>query len=251
MRFGHNAIRVKDIDTMLRFYVKGLGFAEAFKIFNDDGSLRIVYVHISQGQYLELCLGGNKRLVFDDKESIGLRHIAFTVEDIAKTKVDLESRGVVFDSEIMNMKDKNLAAYLFDPEGNKIELVQIMPESPHYQFEKSIVYEMKLQPEPFEAIRSGKKIIESRLYDEKRQQIQIGDKIVFKKNPDLMESVTAHVVGLLRYPSFELLFSDFDPGWFGGTTKIQLLEQIRKFYSEEEEKKCGVVGIKILLTKLD
>ncbi|MBQ0010138.1 MAG: ASCH domain-containing protein, partial [Ruminococcus sp.] len=38
---------------------------------------------------------------------------------------------------------------------------------------------MKLQPEPFAMIRSGKKTIELRLYDEKRQQIEVGDTIEF------------------------------------------------------------------------
>ena len=137
MRFGHNAIRVKDIDKMLEYYVNGFGFEEAFRIMNDDGSLRIVYIHISEGQYLELCLGGNEKPQFDDKESLGFRHVAFTVDDIVKTKAELENRGVVFDSEILDMKDNNLAAYLFDPEGNKIELVQVKPESQHTQFEKS------------------------------------------------------------------------------------------------------------------
>ena len=59
MRFGHLAVRVKDIDRTLEFYCKGLGFKEAFRINNDNGSLRIVYIHISVGQYLELCLGGD------------------------------------------------------------------------------------------------------------------------------------------------------------------------------------------------
>ncbi len=137
MRFAHNAIRVKDINKVLNFYVTGFGFEEAFRITNEDGSLRIVYLHISEGQYLELCLGGGDRPQFDDKVSLGFRHLALTVNDITKTKKDLESRGVVFDSEIMKMKDQNLAVYLFDPEGNKIELVQTAPESPHFAFEKS------------------------------------------------------------------------------------------------------------------
>jgi len=135
MKFGHNAIRVKDIDVMLRYYVNGFGFEEAFRIFNDDSSLRIVYVHISNGQYLELCLGGGDRPKFDDAASLGHRHMAFIVDDLVKTKSELESRGIVFDSDIMNSRDHNLAAYLFDPEGNKIELVQVGSGSPHAKFE--------------------------------------------------------------------------------------------------------------------
>ncbi len=138
MRFSHVAIRVKDIDKMLEFYCKGLGLTEAFRINNEDGSLRIVYVHISEGQYLELCLGGEERPVFDDKKSIGARHICFTVEDLAKEKTEMENRGVVFDSEILNTWDHNINIWLFDPEGNKIEIVQTMPESPHYKFEETL-----------------------------------------------------------------------------------------------------------------
>ena len=38
---------------------------------------------------------------------------------------------------------------------------------------------MKLNPAPFEMIKSGQKTIELRLYDEKRQLVNIGDEIVF------------------------------------------------------------------------
>lgn len=134
MKFGHIALRVKNIDKMLKFYVDGFGFQEAFRIHNDDGSLRIVYLHIADGQFIELCLGGEERPEFDDKKSIGFRHISFTVEDIQETKNSLESNGIVFDSEIIEMRDNNLAAFLFDPEGNKIELMQITAKSPQSEF---------------------------------------------------------------------------------------------------------------------
>ena len=138
MKFGHVAIRVKDIDKMLDFYCHGLGMTEAFRIKNDDGSLRIVYVHISEGQYLELCLGGDEKPVFDDGNSVGVRHISFTVEDLTKSKIEMEERGVIFDSEILDTRDGNKNVWLFDPEGNKLEIVQTLPDSPHYKFEKSI-----------------------------------------------------------------------------------------------------------------
>lgn len=136
MRFGHVALRVKNIDKTLDFYCRGLGFAEAFRIKNDDGSLRIVYLHISDGQYLELCLGGDRRPNFDDKKSVGVRHIAFTVENLERSKKEMEERGVKFDSEILKLRDNNFTAYLFDPDGNKLELVQLTPDSPHYKFEE-------------------------------------------------------------------------------------------------------------------
>ena len=40
-------------------------------------------------------------------------------------------------------------------------------------------HRMKLKPEPFQKMREGKKTIELRLYDEKRQKVQVGDQIEF------------------------------------------------------------------------
>ncbi len=138
MRLGHIAIRVKDIDKMLEFYCKGMGFKEAFRINNDDGSLRIIYLHITDEQYLELCLGGDERPAFDDSKSLGVRHISFTVDNLIKTKKEMEQRGVIFDSDILDTTDHNKNVWLFDPEGNKLEIVQILPDSPHYKFNKDM-----------------------------------------------------------------------------------------------------------------
>lgn len=137
MQFGHVAFRVKNSDSMLDFYTRQLGLKEAFRIFNDDGSLRIVYIHISDGQFLELCLGGSERSAFDDQTTVGFRHLCLTVTDLAATKQTWEARGVVFDSEILLMKDHNLAAFVRDPDGNKLEIVQLMPESPQFSFLQS------------------------------------------------------------------------------------------------------------------
>ena len=71
-------------------------------------------------------------------------------------------------------------------------------------------HEMKLNNGSFERIKNGTKTIELRLNDEKRQKIQLGDKIKFLKEPDLTESFDAKVVGLLRYQSFEEMFNDYD-----------------------------------------
>mgnify|MGYP001558240452 CR=1 FL=1 len=106
-------------------------------------------------------------------------------------------------------------------------------------------HEMKLQPAPFAAIQAGSKIIESRLYDEKRQLIQLGDQILFKNMANLDETITTRVDGLLRYSTFSAMFSDFPAAYFGGESKSALEAQIYSFYSKEDESKFGVLGIRI------
>ena len=106
---------------------------------------------------------------------------------------------------------------------------------------------MGLQPEPFEKMRSGKKTIELRLFDEKRKTIQLGDIIEFQKQPEEQETVRTEVVALLRYKPFSDLFNDFPIENFGGIDKTSVLESVHRFYTPEREQKETVLGIKIKL----
>ena len=104
-------------------------------------------------------------------------------------------------------------------------------------------HQLKLAAEPFDAIVSGNKTIESRLYDAKRQRIQIGDRIIFTNRDNSEQTVTAEVVGLLRYATFRDLFSHNNPRKFGGDNVEWLENQISEFYSIEDQKIYGVIGI--------
>lgn len=108
-------------------------------------------------------------------------------------------------------------------------------------------HQMKLATEPYNKIASGKKVIESRLFDEKRQQISIGDQIIFSENDKLENGVTTVVKGLLRYQTFKELFADHNPSLFGEDSQDFLLNQIKQFYSDEDEQKYGIVGIRLEL----
>ena len=104
---------------------------------------------------------------------------------------------------------------------------------------------MNLSSEPFGKIARKEKVVESRLYDEKRQAIQLGDEIEFSENDNPENKVQTRVIGLLRYQTFENLFADHDPSLFGGESADFLLHEIKQFYSDEDEQKYGVVGIRI------
>jgi ASC-1-like (ASCH) protein len=104
-------------------------------------------------------------------------------------------------------------------------------------------HQLKLATEPFNAIISGNKTIESRLYDAKRQKIQIGDRIIFTNRDNSEQTVTAEVVGLLRYATFRDLFSHNNPRKFGGDNVEWLENQISEFYSIEDQKIYGMIGI--------
>ena len=103
---------------------------------------------------------------------------------------------------------------------------------------------MHLSAEPFTWIKEGKKVVEVRLYDEKRRKVELGDVIIFKKL-NSKEEIKVRVKGLLRFQSFRDLFL-FVPKEYLANEYLSLSEQIermRKYYSEEKERKYGVLAI--------
>ena len=110
-----------------------------------------------------------------------------------------------------------------------------------------MIHEMRLHNEPFELIKSGSKTIELRLYDEKRQQIQVGDEIAFTNRIN-EEKLLTKVIALHIYSSFADLYHDYDKVSLGYSKDEDANpEDMEKYYSKEEQKKYGVVGIEIQL----
>ena len=62
---------------------------------------------------------------------------------------------------------------------------------------------LKLKPKYFNYINRGTKRIELRLYDEKRKKINIGDTIIFQKEPEL--DITNYFVNLVGVVVFSIL----------------------------------------------
>ena len=108
-------------------------------------------------------------------------------------------------------------------------------------------HQLTLATEPFNAITSGNKTIESRLYDEKRQKIQIGDQIIFTNRDNSSQTATVKVVGLLRYATFHDLFSHNYPQRFGGESVEWLENQMNGFYPLATLLQNGVIGIEFIL----
>lgn len=104
---------------------------------------------------------------------------------------------------------------------------------------------MKLTARFLAKIKSGEKIIETRLCDEKRQKIKLGDNIEFSQNKDATNTVLTKVIGLYRYPSFAEMFADLPIEYLGSESSEDLLKEMRQFYPPAEEEKLGVIGIKI------
>lgn len=108
-------------------------------------------------------------------------------------------------------------------------------------------HNLQLATVPFETIRNGQKTIESRLYDDKRRLIDLGDTITFTNREDESQTLNTIVIGLHRYTTFSNMFSHNDPKKFGGESAEWLENQINEFYSVDAQKETGVLGIEFEL----
>ena len=112
-----------------------------------------------------------------------------------------------------------------------------------------VTHDMSLREAPFRAVADGTKVIEMRLLDEKRRKIRVGDRIRFTLS-DGTESVTALVVGLHYFPSFEALYTSLIPvvgavglGYAEGDTPNP--KDMQDYYSEDAIARYEVIGIEI------
>lgn len=124
-RIGHLAFGITDLDASLEFYVTQLGLSEAFRLHKDDGLLWIVYLYVGNGTFVELFPGSATV-----PQSGSYRHLCLEVDDMPATLAELRGRGMAIEGDAKQGKDHNWQYWLTDPDGNRIELMQLSPESP-------------------------------------------------------------------------------------------------------------------------
>lgn len=123
---GHTAFAAHDIDVALAFYAK-LGLNESFRLNYPDGRLMLVYLHIGGDRFLELFPGGPEP---SRDRPHSFRHICLLTGDLVGTVEELRAQGIEIEREPKQGLDHNLQAWIRDPDGNAIELMQISDESP-------------------------------------------------------------------------------------------------------------------------
>lgn len=112
-----------------------------------------------------------------------------------------------------------------------------------------MIYEMKLNEKAFLNIKNGIKEFELRLFDD-RKNINLGDTIIFHNLESLEDTISVKVVALLRYSTFADFFKDINYNRCGTANSLEeKLERVHTFYTVEQEKKYGILAIKIELIK--
>lgn len=106
---------------------------------------------------------------------------------------------------------------------------------------------MGLFKEHLNNIKSGNKVIEVRLNDEKRRKIEVGDTIRFIQVPDEAEEIRAEVKELTAFPTFKDMYENVSAIEMGarGDTIEKMVNNTYEIYTPEQERTYGTLAIRI------
>jgi lactoylglutathione lyase len=130
---GHAAVSVSDIEKSINFYSHQLGLTEIFRMSRPDGKLWLVYFRVNNNNFVELFPGAEKRPDVPTKQA-GFDHLGFFVKDLQATLHIIQDRGYPLPADAFKeaakvRADGTMMYFLKDPDGNRIELSQILPDS--------------------------------------------------------------------------------------------------------------------------
>jgi lactoylglutathione lyase len=132
VRFGHVAFRVADLEASIRWYDAAFGAREAFRATTDQGTTQLVYLEFAPGQFVELFPNG-KNPVQTPPDPIGYGHTCLLVDDLDAALAHLAALGVTPAAPPRTGRAGQRLAFVADLDGNRIELMEIPPDSPIFR----------------------------------------------------------------------------------------------------------------------
>ena len=122
--FGHVCLFVNNREKEADFYCNQLGLKRMFSMNFPNSETAAIYVRIAPGQFLEL-IGNYPK---GEKSQVGFGHLCLHVDDINEAHRELTEKGLA-PTAIKAGTAKCLQFFLYDPEGNAIEFMQLTPDS--------------------------------------------------------------------------------------------------------------------------
>jgi lactoylglutathione lyase len=128
---NHVSINVRDLEASARFYADVLGFRRLETVAM-DGGFSITCFEIPGGGRMELFdYHGGSRESPREESGVGLRHLAFTVDDVAGAEKLLRARDVPIVLPTTDIPALGARVLLFlDPNGVTLEFCEALVASP-------------------------------------------------------------------------------------------------------------------------
>jgi glyoxylase I family protein len=125
LRIHHAAIICSDYELSKRFYVDTLGLKVVAENFRRERSSYKLDLALPDGSQIELFSFPNAPARPSYPEAQGLRHLAFEVDDVAKCKIELESKGVRVEPIRLDEFTGKRFVFFADPDGLPLELYEL------------------------------------------------------------------------------------------------------------------------------
>ena len=123
---NHVALAVPDIDKAVEHYTKVMGFPEAFRVRTPQGEVQLVYIQVSKDTFIEL-------QTINAQRPAGIYHFGVVVEDMTQATAMWKARGADVREITPSSGTKAILSNVYDPNGVRMELLQLPPESLHAQ----------------------------------------------------------------------------------------------------------------------
>ena len=134
-QLGHVAFRVRDLERSMAWYSAAFGAQEAFRGVDPDGTIQLIYLEFAPGQFIELFPGGNEPPAAVER-ALGYVHTCLVVDDLAVTLVHLATLGITPTAPPRSGRAAQQLAFINDPDGNQLELMEIPPTSTLYRAQR-------------------------------------------------------------------------------------------------------------------
>jgi lactoylglutathione lyase len=131
LRFGHVAFKVADAERSVRWYGEAFGAKKIYHAKPEGDRPELMFLEFSRGQCVEFFTGG-KNLLPSPPEPIGYLHFCLVVDNLEQALDHLAEMNVKSERKFIG-RAKQRIAFISDPDGNSIELMEIPPESPIYR----------------------------------------------------------------------------------------------------------------------
>ncbi|OUL32049.1 VOC family protein [Nostoc sp. 106C] len=120
----HIAIICSDYERSKKFYVEVLGFPIIQETFRDRRNSYKLDLQVGENTQIELFSFPNPPQRPSNPEACGLRHLAFAVDNIEQTVIELQSQGIeVEDIRIDEITGKKFT-FFKDPDGLPLEIYE-------------------------------------------------------------------------------------------------------------------------------
>ncbi|HVZ63449.1 MAG TPA: VOC family protein [Lacunisphaera sp.] len=136
-QLAHLCLMSHQLPAMIAFYRDGLGLPIKFSLKHDDGTAFGHYFEAGHMSFIEIFdrAGAAKQWGGDAAEKLKphagthFNHFCFEVQGLEAYCATLESRGVKIDRPVKVGMDHSKQAWIHDPDGNVIELMEYTPKS--------------------------------------------------------------------------------------------------------------------------